>query len=348
MTEPPKTWRQREVLTSASQASAPGMADGRNCPAAVRTLDPGHGVLAVGFGVLAVSGTGKDPALLAAVQRFMLSYSGVFALVALTAAVAAGLVAADRIVMFPAGRVMAQAVHRALSLAAVGFLATHVVMEVLAHRSRPIDAVAPFLAGGRTLYLGVGTLASDLVLLVLVTGVARRRFAGRPAIWRAMHTTAYLAWPLAILHGLLAGRQAKPYVAWSYGACLAAVALALVIRLVAATRSRREMVDHPVPDPARLWTGHGASATALVPRQPGVSRPVEPSHRRPPLPYRPTADPYPHATGPYAHAAPTHRRAALPGGSHHGAGSRLCQSLRPRPSASGSRASPLASTGCGG
>jgi DMSO/TMAO reductase YedYZ heme-binding membrane subunit len=192
-------------------------------------------------------------AILAAVQRFMLTYAGVFALVALTAAVAAGLVASDRIIMSPAARVVGQAVHRALSLVAVGFVATHVLLEVLAHRSRPVDAVAPFLASGRTLYVGLGTLASDLLLLILATGIARRRFAARrPAAWRVVHVTAYLAWPLAIAHGLLAGRQAKPYVDWSYGACLAAVALALLIRLVAATRSRAEVAPQPVSGPGSL------------------------------------------------------------------------------------------------
>jgi DMSO/TMAO reductase YedYZ heme-binding membrane subunit len=173
--------------------------------------------IAAACGAAVARGTATDRAILAAVQRFALSYSGVFSLIALTAAVAAGLVATDRIVMTPAGRVTSQAVHRALSLAAVGFLATHVLTEVLAHRSRPVDMVAPFLASGRTLYLGLGTLASDLLLLILATGVARRRFAGWPAIWRALHVTAYLAWPLAIVHGLLAGRHAKPYVDWSYG-----------------------------------------------------------------------------------------------------------------------------------
>ena len=187
---------------------------------------------------------------MAAVQRFMLAYAGVFALIALTATVAAGLVATDRVILTPAGRVVSQAVHRALSLAAVGFLVTHVVLEVLAHRSRPVDAVAPFLASGRTFYIGLGTLASDLLLLILVTGVARRRFAtGWTATWRAVHVTAYLAWPLAIVHGLLAGRHAKPYVDWSYGACLAAVALALLVRRAAITRSRAEVRPQAVPDP---------------------------------------------------------------------------------------------------
>jgi DMSO/TMAO reductase YedYZ heme-binding membrane subunit len=267
-------------------------------------------VLAAACGAAAAGGTGTDRAILAAAQRLALFYSGVVALIALTAAVAAGLVATDRIVMTPAGRVRSQAVHRALALAAVGFLATHVLMEVLAHRSRPVDAVAPFLASGRMLYLGLGTLASDLVLVIIATGVARRRFAGRPATWRAIHATAYLAWPLAILHGLLAGRHAKPYVDWSYGACLAAVALALVIRLVATTRSRAEVAPYPVPEPATPWAGYGAGARALGPPQQAISLPVDPAHRR----------------------------AALPGGIRRGAEPRLCRSPRPRFSASGSRA----------
>jgi hypothetical protein len=266
--------------------------------------------LAAACGAAAARGTGTDRAVLAAAQRFALFYSGVLALIALTAAVAAGLVAADRIVMTPAGRVRSQAAHRALSLIAVGFLATHVLMEVLAHRSRPADAVAPFLASGRTLYLGLGTLASDLVLVILATGVARRRFAGWPATWRVMHVTAYLAWPLAILHGLLAGRPAKPYVDWSYGACLAAVALALVIRLVATTRSRTEVAPYPVPEPAAPWAGYEAGARALVPPQQTLALP----------------------------ARSAHRQAALPGGIRGGAEPRLCRSPRPRFSASGSRA----------
>ncbi len=78
-------------------------------------------LLAAGCGALAAGGRGQDHIIRAAAQRFMLSYPGVFALIALTAAVAAGLVATDNIVMAPAGRVVSLAVHRALSLA--GFAA---------------------------------------------------------------------------------------------------------------------------------------------------------------------------------------------------------------------------------
>jgi hypothetical protein len=228
-------------------------------------------------GTLAAIRAAEGRILLAQLQRFLLAYSGVFALIALTAAVAAGLIATDRLVITPAGRVISQAVHRALALAAVGFLASHVLLEVLAHRSRAIDAIVPFLGSQRTLYLGLGTLACDLVLLIAVTGIARGKFATHwTATWRAVHVTAYLGWPLAILHGLLGGRPAKPYVDWSYGACVAAVALALVIRLVATTRSRAEVVPHPVP-------GHAAPvlpAALLTARRPSARLSIQPPAHR--------------------------------------------------------------------
>jgi len=236
--------------------------------------------------MLAASGTTEGAVILGNLQRFFLAYSGVFALVALTAAVLAGLIATDRLVVSPAGRVVFQAVHRALSLAAVGFLISHVLLEVLAHRSGAIDAVVPFLASGRTLYLGLGTLASDLVLLIAFTGVARRKFATHwTGTWRAVHVTAYVGWPLAILHGLLSGRPAKPYVDWSYGACVAAVALALLIRLVARTHGPADVVRQQVPDRG----GYGLPAVPFSPDQASAWIPLQPPPRR-----------------------------ALPGGTHHG------------------------------
>jgi DMSO/TMAO reductase YedYZ heme-binding membrane subunit len=221
-------------------------------------------------GAVASGYTARGQDILAAVQRFMLFYSGVLALIALTAAVGVGIVAADRIVMVPATRVVAQAVHRAVSLAALAFLVTHIVLEILAQRSHVIDAFIPFLARGRTFYIGLGTIASDLVIVLIVTGVARGRFATRwPWTWRAIHATAYLAWPLSIVHGLLAGRTAKPYVDWSYGACVAAVGLALVIRLVATLRNNQEKAAAPVPDRA------SAPVQAPSPFQPAM--PVMPA-----------------------------------------------------------------------
>jgi hypothetical protein len=190
--------------------------------------------------VASAGGTGEFSRVAAAVARFLLFYSGVFALIALSAAVAAGLLATDRIVLTPERRIFAQALHRTFSLIGISALANHILLEVLASRARIVDGFVPFLASRSTFYMGLGTLSSDLFILVIVTGVLRRRFTrgARRALWRGLHLMAYAAWPMAVLHGLLAGRSAKPYVDWSYGACLTAVALALTARYVMLHRGR--------------------------------------------------------------------------------------------------------------
>ncbi len=177
------------------------------------------------------------------VVKFLLFYAGVLALIAMTAAVGLGLVATDRIIMTPGRRITAQAVHRAVALSALTFLVIHIVLEIAATRSTVADAFIPFLAQGRTFYIALGTIASDLIVVLVITGFTRPRFAksSHPWAWRATHATAYAAWIFAIIHGLLGGRAAKPYVDWSYGGCLAAVALALVVRFVATSRSREEV-----------------------------------------------------------------------------------------------------------
>jgi len=213
--------------------------------AAFSLLIPTTAVLA-----LAAGATGQTHVIAAEIQRFLLFYAGVFALITLTAAVGAGLAATDRAILSPGRRVLAQAFHRSVSLVALSALATHIMLEVIAHRAVVADAAVPFLAGqGAGFYLGIGTLACDLFVLIIVTGILRRRFAtaSNPWLWRALHGTAYLCWPLAVLHGLLAGRLAKPYVDWSYGACLAAAGLALTMRFVATVRSR-DTAAQPVPD----------------------------------------------------------------------------------------------------
>jgi DMSO/TMAO reductase YedYZ heme-binding membrane subunit len=221
--------------------------------------------------------TSPGRGIAAAVGRFALFYGGVFALLALTAAVGVGLLATDRVILSPGGRIVMQAMHRTVSLAAVAFLAVHIVMEIVAGRSRPADSVVPFLDPHRTLYVGLGTVAADLLLLIAVTGVMRGRFAARRRAWawRALHALAYLAWPLAIVHGLLAGRTARPYVDWSYGACVAAVALALGLRLVMSSAGPREVADSPVAPLA--WPPAGPAlppdASLLFPLTPGRGAP---------------------------------------------------------------------------
>ena len=199
----------------------------------------------------------------AATQHFMLFYAGVFALIGLTASVGVGLLATDRIVMTPGHRVMAQAVHRAVSFGALAFLVIHIVTEILAQRVHVIDAVIPFLSPYRTFYIGLGTIASDLLLAIVITSIFRKRFTahGQAWRWRALHYSSYVAFVFGVLHGLLGGRAAKPYVDWSYGFAIAATALALVVRFLAISLRSKESVSAP-PGADRASGGLGYSGAS--------------------------------------------------------------------------------------
>jgi hypothetical protein len=194
---------------------------------------------------LALTSTGH--VIDAATQHFMLFYAGVFALIALCASTGLGLIATDRVFLNAGRRVFAQSAHRAASFGAVTFLIIHIVTEILAQRVHVLDAVVPFLSPFRTFYIGLGTIASDLILLVLITGIMRGRFNahGKAWRWRAIHYTAYASFVFGIWHGLLAGRPAKPYVDWSYGLLAALVLLALVVRIVASSLRPKENLSAP-------------------------------------------------------------------------------------------------------
>src|SRR5580698_7724986 len=183
----------------------------------------------------------------AATQHFMLFYAGVFALIGLCASVGLGLVATDRRFLSAGHRVLAQSAHRAASFGAVTFLIIHIITEILAQRVHALDAVVPFLSPFRTFYIGLGTIASDLVILLVITGIMRGRFNahGRVWRWRAIHYTSYASFVFGVWHGLLAGRPAKPYVDWSYGLLVALVLLALTVRIVSNSLWPKESLSGP-------------------------------------------------------------------------------------------------------
>jgi DMSO/TMAO reductase YedYZ heme-binding membrane subunit len=199
----------------------------------------------------------------AATQHFMLFYAGVFALIGLTTTVGIGLVASDRIIMTPGHRVMAQAVHRAVAFGTLAFLVIHIVTEILAQRSHAIDAFIPFLSPYRTFYIGLGTIASDLILLLVMTSIVRKRFTahGKAWRWRAIHYGSYVAFVFGVLHGLLGGRAAKPYVDWSYGFAIALAALAVAVRFLAISLRGKDKVSAP-PGADRAAGGLGYSGTS--------------------------------------------------------------------------------------
>ncbi|MGH3311975.1 MAG: hypothetical protein ACRDP3_15545 [Streptomyces sp.] len=167
---------------------------------------------------------------------YFLDYSaGVIALLSLTASVLWGLAATDRLVLGPGHRLVAQAVHRGTAVAGLGFLGLHIWAKVTAGSTSSVSAAVPFLPGApQSFVVGLGTVAGYLFLAVAVTGAVRGVFArnGRSRWWRAMHMCAYLAWGVAVVHGLRAGRGVEWWVMAGYVVCLAGVTAVLTMRLV--------------------------------------------------------------------------------------------------------------------
>jgi hypothetical protein len=202
----------------------------------------------------------------AATQHFMLFYAGVFTLITLSASVGLGLVSTDRMMLHPGHRVFIQSAHRAASFGAVTFLIIHIVTEVLAQRVHALDAVIPFLSPFRTFYIGLGTIASDLILLLVITGIMRGRFNARGNAWRwrAIHYTSYASFVFGVWHGLLGGRPGKPYVDWSYGFLVAFVLLGLAVRVLSNSLKPKESLSAPAVDQSASSASAPLRAAAML------------------------------------------------------------------------------------
>jgi sulfoxide reductase heme-binding subunit YedZ len=136
---------------------------------------------------------------------YLMRGSGIVSLLLLTAVAALGVATVARARLGSLPRFATPSLHRSLALLAVTFLAMHVTAAVVDPYAavRVVDALVPFTAASHPLPVGLGAVALDLVIALAVTGVLRRWIGRRT--WRAIHWSAYAAWPAAWLHGLALG-----------------------------------------------------------------------------------------------------------------------------------------------
>jgi sulfoxide reductase heme-binding subunit YedZ len=175
--------------------------------------------------VLAATGSGGK------LLWYLTRSSGAVALILLTLAVVLGVLDVRRWSRPGWPRFLLDALHRNASLLACVFLVIHILTSVLdGYTSIPlIDAVVPFVGSYRPFWLGLGALAFDLLLALLVTSLLRARLGQRA--WRGVHWLAYACWPIALLHGLGTGSDASS--AWLLVIsllCLALVVAAVLVR----------------------------------------------------------------------------------------------------------------------
>ena len=175
--------------------------------------------------------------------------TGVVLLVVFTLTVLLGILATHRSSSTWWPRFVSQGLHRTLAalsvLLLVGHAATAVVDEYV--DIRWWQAVVPGGAEYERLWMACGAIALDLTAVVVATSLARSRLSHRA--WSVIHLTTYLAWLAGVVHGIGMGTDAStPWLTAVTAACVAAVALAAMIRLLAVARTRRRRLPGPPED----------------------------------------------------------------------------------------------------
>jgi predicted ferric reductase len=173
--------------------------------------------------------------------------SGITAYVFMTAAMIAGLVVKSR----PFGAAVKPAsaidVHRFVTTLALGGIVVHILTLVLDSTIEiGLGAVlVPGLSPYKPLWTGLGVLAAELAVLVIVSFPLRRRIGGKN--WRRLHWATYAIFVLSTAHGLAAGTDSGQVWAMDmYLGAVGAVAFATVYRVL--TR-RPKPVPKPNPQP---------------------------------------------------------------------------------------------------
>ena len=128
--------------------------------------------------------------------------TGWVSLVLLTAVMVTGTGAARRFTVRRRPRVSVTVIHRRLSLLAAVVVGAHLVSAVSYSDGadiRWLDAVVPFMAAYSRFWLGLGTVAVDLFVAVMVSSLVRGRMPVR--VWRMIHWSSFGLFPLAVAHG---------------------------------------------------------------------------------------------------------------------------------------------------
>lgn len=158
--------------------------------------------------------------------------TGITALALFTLSIALGIVTRSGRPLLNLPRFAVVDVHRNAALLATVFLLIHIGTLFLDPYAqlRVVDFVVPFLGAYQPLWLGLGTLAFDLVLAITVTSLLRHRLGVRT--FRVIHWATYAMWPLAFAHALGNGTDSMhPWFLVFAGVCAATVATALAVRL---------------------------------------------------------------------------------------------------------------------
>ena len=159
--------------------------------------------------------------------------TGLVCLLLLSTSVVLGLLGAGRFSSAAWPRFVLAALHRNVSLLIVVFLLVHIATAVIDPYAGIgwLATVVPFVSSYQPVWLGLGAVAFDLLLALIVTSLLRTRISLQA--WRVVHLSAYACWPLAVVHGFAIGGvdRTRPWVLALDAISVLAVVVALGYRL---------------------------------------------------------------------------------------------------------------------
>jgi predicted ferric reductase len=163
--------------------------------------------------------------------------SGIVALALLTVTMVLGLTTTGRARARNWPGFAHQELHRRISMMSMVFLAIHILTSVLdtyVHIGWSA-IVVPFTSSYSRFWVGMGTVAVDLMTAVFVSSLLRSRM--NPRTWRGIHWLAYGCWPIALAHTFGLGTDSgEPWVIALVAVCIVAVGGAFLWRLRVTTK----------------------------------------------------------------------------------------------------------------
>jgi sulfoxide reductase heme-binding subunit YedZ len=133
--------------------------------------------------------------------------------------------------------------HRTVSLVMVVAVAVHVLTAVAETYVDIgwLSLVAPFSSSYDRVWVGLGTVAFDLMIVLAATSWLRSRIPHR--WWRLVHWTAYAMWPVAAVHAIGTTTSDATAVYAVTGSCLSAVVAVAIWRFARPNPDRQRRRD---------------------------------------------------------------------------------------------------------
>jgi len=189
------------------------------------------------------------------IEWILIRATGMSAVVLLTASMVLGLMMSLRMRPKRWPAVVTNDIHQFVTSLALWVTGAHLALLLVDNVSGISlrDLVIPFLASSQRIAMGVGTIAVLALAVVWITSINRTKIGH--SRWRTIHFTAFVAYVMAIAHGIFGGTDTSQTWAWPvYATSVGLVGWLMMKRIRTSRTPAPRLQAQPVARPARVVT----------------------------------------------------------------------------------------------